>query len=188
MLRGAHRSFDGTAPVQWKSWLGDHSTLRGYNAGELTGDVGAHASLDARLGFDVLRAVRVPLLKNWGLQPIGFVDWGKTWDAAGGAVGPGEGARDWRMDFLAEGWGPSQVWATVREERWKYTELPIVPGDPMTGFELELYDLWNDPYELDSLHALPEHAARINAMSVRLRELRPSWPRDSASMEEDPDE
>jgi arylsulfatase A-like enzyme len=97
-------------------------------------------------------------------------------------------ARDWRTDFLAEGWGPSQVWATVREERWKYTELPIVPGDPMTGFELELYDLWNDPYELDSLHALPEHAARIDAMAVRLGELRPSWPADSAPMEEDPDE
>jgi arylsulfatase A-like enzyme len=97
-------------------------------------------------------------------------------------------ARDWRTDFLAEGWRTGRVWATVREERWKYTELPIVPGDPMTGFELELYDLWNDPYELDSLHALPEHAARIDAMAVRLGELRPSWPGDSAPMEEDPDE
>lgn len=98
LLRGAHREFDGTAPVQWKSWLGDYGTLRGYQAGELTGDVGAHASLDARFGFDVWRAARVPLLKNWGLQPIGFVDWGKTWDARGSVAGPDEGARDWRLD------------------------------------------------------------------------------------------
>jgi N-acetylglucosamine-6-sulfatase len=97
-------------------------------------------------------------------------------------------ARDWRTDFLTEGWAAGQVWATVREERWKYTELPIVPGDPTTDFELELYDLWNDPYELDSLHALPEHAARIDAMAARLGELRPSWPGDSAPLEEDPDE
>jgi arylsulfatase A-like enzyme len=95
-------------------------------------------------------------------------------------------ARDWRTDFLAEGWGNIQVWATLREERWKYTELPIAPGDPTTDFELELYDLWNDPYELDSLHAFPEHAARIDAMAARLRELRPSWPRDSAPTDEDP--
>ncbi len=98
LLRGAHREFDATAPVQWKSWLGDYGTLRGYAAGELTGDVGAHASLDARFGFDVWRAAHVPLLKNWGLQPIGFVDWGKTWDAPGSAAGPDEGARGWRMD------------------------------------------------------------------------------------------
>jgi len=98
LLRGNHREFDTTAPVQWKSWLGDYGTLRGYRAGELTGDVGAHASLDARFGFDVWRAVRMPVLKNWGLQPIGFVDWGKTWDAPGSAAGPDEGARDWRLD------------------------------------------------------------------------------------------
>ena len=96
-------------------------------------------------------------------------------------------ARGWRTDFLTEGWPNNHVWATVREDRWKYTELPIVPGDPMTGFELELYDLWTDPYELDSVHALPEHAARIDAMAARLRELRPLWPLDSAAREEDPD-
>ena len=98
LLRGAHREFDGTAPVQWKSWLGDHGTLRGYEAGELTGDAGTHASLDARFGWDIWRAARVPILKNWGLQPIGFVDWGHTWDNGEGANGPGEGERDWRLD------------------------------------------------------------------------------------------
>ena len=98
LLRGAHRQFDGPVPAQWKTWLGDWGTLRGYGAGELTGDMGAQASLDARFGFDLWRALRVPLLKDWGLQPIGFADWGKTWDAPGGAVGPEEGARDWRLD------------------------------------------------------------------------------------------
>ena len=42
------------------------------------------------------------------------------------------------------------------------------------------------PYQLDSLHALPEHAARIDAMAARLGELRPSWPGDSARTDEDP--
>ncbi len=101
LLRGTHREFDRTAPVQWKVWLGDYGTLRGYRAGELTGDAGAHASLDGRFGFDVWRAAHVPVLKNWGLQPIGFVDWGKTWDTGDGAVrsdGPTEGERDWRLD------------------------------------------------------------------------------------------
>jgi hypothetical protein len=98
LLRGTHRAFDQTAPVQWKTWLGDHGTLRGYRAGELTGDAGTHASLDARFDVDLFRAARVPLLKKWGLQPIGFVDWGQTWDTGDGLAGPDEGARDWRMD------------------------------------------------------------------------------------------
>jgi hypothetical protein len=98
LLRGSHRAFDGPVPVQWKTWLGDYGTLRGYGAGELTGDNGAHASLDARFGFDLWRTLRVPLLRDFGLQPIGFADWGKTWDAPGGVAGPGEGARDWRLD------------------------------------------------------------------------------------------
>ncbi|MCP4291001.1 MAG: hypothetical protein GY780_04090 [bacterium] len=101
LLRGSYSGFDGTAPSQWKTWLGDYGSLRGYNAGELTGDSGAHASLDTRFGFDLFQAARVPFLKNWGLQPMGFVDWGKTWDEAQmppGAENPQEGARGWRMD------------------------------------------------------------------------------------------
>jgi hypothetical protein len=102
LVRGAHRGFDGSPPVQWKSWLGDYGTLRGYNAGELTGDSGAHASLDARFSFDLFRAAKVPVLKSWRLQPIGFLDWGKTWDVGEKAVGPEDptqGARAWRMDI-----------------------------------------------------------------------------------------
>ncbi len=85
----------------------------------------------------------------------------------------------WRTDFLTEGWPRSHVWATVREAQWKYTELPVVLGDPNTAFELELYDLAADPYELENLAADPAHAERISEMAARLRELRPSWPSDS---------
>lgn len=101
LLKGSHSGFDGTAPVQWKSWLGDYGTLRGYNAGELTGDADFHASLDARFGFDLFQAAKIPVLKNWRFQPIGFVDWGRTWDVGPGAIGPekpGEGSRGSRMD------------------------------------------------------------------------------------------
>jgi arylsulfatase A-like enzyme len=97
-------------------------------------------------------------------------------------------ARGWRSDFLTEGWPGSYPWATVREERWKYTELPLAPGDPATGFELELYDLASDPYELDNRAADPAHAERIAAMAARLRELRPNWPLDSDAGLPDPPE
>ncbi len=98
LLKGSHKRLDGTAPVQMKSWLGDYGSLRGYGAGELTGDADLHASLDTRFGFDLFRMAKVPILKHWQLQPIGFVDWGKTWDVGEGIQGPHEGARGWRMD------------------------------------------------------------------------------------------
>ena len=101
LLRGSYAGFDGSAPVQMKTWLGDYGSLRGYGAGILTGDEGAHASLDTRFGFDLFKAAKIPLLKNWGLQPIAFMDWGKTWDHEVGLAGPpdpAEGACGWRMD------------------------------------------------------------------------------------------
>jgi hypothetical protein len=96
-------------------------------------------------------------------------------------------APSWRSDFLTEGWASGHVWATVREDRWKYTELPVTPGSPTTAFEYELYDLLNDPYELASQHADP-NAARMAAMAARLRQLRPNWPIDSDPNGPDPDE
>ena len=52
----------------------------------------------------------------------------------------------------------------------------------------ELYDLANDPYELQNVASDPQHAARIIAMAARLRQLRPFWPIDSDPNGLDPDE
>ncbi len=99
LLRGGVKEFDRQVPLQWKTWMGDYGTLRGYRAGVLTGDGGSWASLDMRLGWDMWRALKVPLLKGLGLQPIGFADYGHTWSKPGPyAEGPEEGARDWRAN------------------------------------------------------------------------------------------
>jgi arylsulfatase A-like enzyme len=97
-------------------------------------------------------------------------------------------APGWRTDFLTEGWPSSHPWATVHEGQWKYTEIPLVPGDPGTGFEIELYDLVTDPYELQNVAGDPQHAARIADMAARLRQLRQNWPLDSDPGSPDPPE
>ncbi len=94
----------------------------------------------------------------------------------------------WRTDFLAEAWPGSHPWALVREGQWKYTEIPVTPGDPNTTFEKELYDLLNDPYELTNVASDPQHAVRIAQMAARLRQLRQNWPIDSDPNGPDPDE
>ena len=94
----------------------------------------------------------------------------------------------WRTDFLAESWPGSHPWALVRDAQWKYTELPITPGDPETLFEVELYDLATDPYELTNVESDPANATRIMDMYNRLRDLRPNWPVDSDPNGPDPDE
>ena len=94
----------------------------------------------------------------------------------------------WRSDFLTEGWPNTHPWATVRESQWKYTEIPAIPGDPMTTFETELYDLILDPYEQTNVASDPTHAARIAQMAARLRQLRPNWPIDSDPNGPDPEE
>jgi N-acetylglucosamine-6-sulfatase len=94
----------------------------------------------------------------------------------------------WRTDFLTEGWPGGHPWATVRESQWKYTETPLTPGSPTTLFDLELYDLVNDPYELTNVASDPQHAARITQMAARLRQLRQNWPVDSDPNGPDPDE
>jgi N-acetylglucosamine-6-sulfatase len=97
-------------------------------------------------------------------------------------------APTWRTDFLTEGWPASHVWASVREANWKYTELPLMPGNPLSDFEYELYDLQNDPLELTSLHNEPSLAMRMANMYARLRQLRPLWPDDSDAAAEEPDD
>jgi arylsulfatase A-like enzyme len=97
-------------------------------------------------------------------------------------------APSWRTDFMTEGWPGNHVWATVRESRWKYNELPLTPGDPNSAFERELYDLQSDPLELNNVAADAGNAQRVADMAARLRQIRPAWPDDSDSTEEDPDE
>jgi arylsulfatase A-like enzyme len=94
----------------------------------------------------------------------------------------------WRTDFLTEGWPLGRPWGTVREAQWKYTEIPVTPGDPNTAFERELYDLVADPYELTNVAGDAQHAARITQMAARLRQLRPNWPIDSDPNGPDPEE
>jgi arylsulfatase A-like enzyme len=85
-------------------------------------------------------------------------------------------APSWRTDILAEHWGntptpgdltpPIPTFAVVRADPWKYTEY-------CTG-ERELYDLAQDPYELENVAAA--NPAVTAAMAVRLRELHDEWP------------
>ena len=96
VLKGAARALDGQAPRQWKAWLGDYNTLRGYPAAALGGDGAAWASLDLRLGLDLARTLSLPVLEDWGLQPLGFVDWGRAWNESG--PWPDEGAVGERWD------------------------------------------------------------------------------------------
>jgi arylsulfatase A-like enzyme len=97
-------------------------------------------------------------------------------------------AQNWRTDFMHEGWPNTHVWASVRDERWKYVELPVTPGDANTTFELELYDLQTDPLELVNVASVPANAQRVADMAARLRQIRPAWPSDSDPTVEDPDE
>ena len=77
----------------------------------------------------------------------------------------------------------------MREAQWKYTELPMTPGDPATTFELELYDLVSrSATSSRTSRAIPRNAERIADMAARLRQLRPKWPDDSDPTIEGPEE
>jgi arylsulfatase A-like enzyme len=97
-------------------------------------------------------------------------------------------APSWRSDFLTEGWPANHVWATLREARWKYSELPLLPGDPSSTFEKELYDLETDPFELSNLAGDSAYTTMMADMAARIRVLRPAWPDDSDATEEDEEE
>jgi hypothetical protein len=98
LLQGHYRGVDRSAPAQWQTFLGDYKTLRGYPAMELAGDQGAWASLDVRWGFDLWRALRIPGLKDLGLQTVTFLDWGRTWVHDEPATDESLGQQGWRMD------------------------------------------------------------------------------------------
>lgn len=79
----------------------------------------------------------------------------------------------WRKDFLIEGYGTDYgkvgfLWAGLRSQdfngEWKYVEHP-------TG-EVELYDLINDPFELESRHNDPAYANLRNNFAARLQPIK----------------
>jgi arylsulfatase A-like enzyme len=76
----------------------------------------------------------------------------------------------WRSGLYLEGYrypAPDhRSWATIRMDSWKYTEWG-------TG-ERELYNLQNDPYELQSLHLsdLDEHKSVRDRMQRRLSSMK----------------
>ena len=51
-----------------------------------------------------------------------------------------------------------------------------------------LYDLVNDPLELNSLDEDPAQEMRKASMKARLLQLRPLWPDDSDAASEEPDD
>jgi len=75
-LRAKSQSMNHTAPMEWKFMLGDYGTLRGYEAIELAGDMGAFASIDFRFGNDPLAKIGIPIFDALSLQPMLFFDSG----------------------------------------------------------------------------------------------------------------
>jgi arylsulfatase A-like enzyme len=74
----------------------------------------------------------------------------------------------WRQDFLEENWGGVIISPnfSVRNDRWVYIDTWA-----SHGITEELYDLANDPYELDNLAIDGQHGDLVAQMSARLAEL-----------------
>jgi len=133
VVRGGYRAFDGQAPRQWRTWLGDWGTLRGYPAAALSGDRAMWASVDLRLGVDPFHALRVPGLKSLGLQPILFADHGQAWAEAGPLPDETRTGHLWDVGFglgrrldLPFAWGLPNVRA--------YLARPVGPGTGDEGW------------------------------------------------------
>ncbi len=132
-------------------------------------------------------SIRTPLLA-WGPDVVARdrdelimtpQDLGATILALSGANGPTDGrdltplleddpAPTWRDEIFIEFATAPYVWAGVRTDRWKYVEWG--------GGETELYDLENDPYELESLHDDPVY----DGVEADLRARRAAEPRSLA--------
>jgi hypothetical protein len=71
---------------------------------------------------------------------------------------------DWQDEMLLQNWGYRAgvfgVWASLRTDQWKFVEYP-------TG-ETELYNLTNDPYELNSLHDHIDYQSTLGNLKNRL--------------------
>jgi N-acetylglucosamine-6-sulfatase len=75
-----------------------------------------------------------------------------------------------RTDLLAEYFfekvAPRHAeWQAVRSDRWKYIHYLDLEGMD------ELYDLKDDPYELNNLISSPDHQATVRKMKQKLRQL-----------------
>jgi hemolysin activation/secretion protein len=137
LLRGHYRGVDRSAPPQWKTYLGDYGTLRGHPHQELAGDQGAWASLDIRWGFDLWRALKVPGLRNLGLQTVTFLDWGRTWAYEKAAEAEALGAQGWRMD-AGVGFGKLLGVPGTRANLRIYLAHPVFDGQRDQGWRVLL--------------------------------------------------
>ncbi len=72
------RRWTRTAPLQDQIWLGDTGSLSGWSAGVLRGNSGCWGSVGADGSGDLLRSLRLPVLKELGLQPVGLLEVGLT--------------------------------------------------------------------------------------------------------------
>ncbi|MGH9921163.1 MAG: sulfatase family protein [Nitrososphaerales archaeon] len=79
----------------------------------------------------------------------------------------GDTAPDWRNEILLEAFLGKKTdaanYAAIRTMQWKYVEY--------ASGEKELYDLSNDPYELDNLALDERYATLINELKQKLHEL-----------------
>ena len=131
-------------------------------------------------------AIRVPLVLRWDAAGWSArtevalalnIDLAPTIaDAAGIATRSTDGesllplldgrSSTWRRDFLIEhleGTNPVTTYCAVRSARWKYVRYA-------TGEE-ELYDLDDDPFELENRTARPSSQEALTRLRSRLREL-----------------
>ena len=147
---------------------------------------GEHRQFGKGLAYE--ESLRVPLTMRIPGMPSGDVDHLVAWDLdlpatlfdLAGITAPTEGTSflpvvndplaPWRTELVSEFWDNQLTWAALRTiepagEEWKYVEWG-------TG-ERELYDLGNDPYELQSQHDNPAFAA----VAADLETRRASHPR-----------
>lgn len=116
-------------------------------------------------GIPARRETKIALLID--LAPTIYELAGVSHDADGKSLLPllTNPATEWRTDFMIEAYGylewrfPTDgIWRGVRSERWKYVEWH--------NGEVELYDLTNDPFELENIAA--SHPLTVETLRARV--------------------